>query len=338
MKKYLLPQSGRFYKANLHCHSTVSDGRWSPEEIKKRYMEKGYSIVAYTDHDVFILHNELTDKEFLALNGIEYGFNNGVLPKKLSKNCDIGMIALKHDTVIQPCWHRKKYMTPGCTLNFKPFVRFDESKPDFERIYTPECINRMIKEGVDSGFFVTYNHPTWSNEEYTDYINYNGMHAMEICNYGCVASGNDEHNTRIYEEMLKSGKRLLCTATDDNHNKYGEDDSFGGFTVIKAEKLEYETITNALLRGEYYSSEGPVIDELWYEDGMVHITFEPAKLVFTNKMTRNISKVSAPDGEFITEATFAVEDDDGYFRITVVGADGKRAYTNAYFLDDILEK
>ena len=35
MKKYLLPQNGSFYKANLHCHSTVSDGRWSPEEIKK---------------------------------------------------------------------------------------------------------------------------------------------------------------------------------------------------------------------------------------------------------------------------------------------------------------
>ena len=25
MKIYLLPESGNFYKANLHCHSTVSD-------------------------------------------------------------------------------------------------------------------------------------------------------------------------------------------------------------------------------------------------------------------------------------------------------------------------
>ena len=33
MKKYLLPENGNFYKANLHCHSTFSDGKWTPEEL-----------------------------------------------------------------------------------------------------------------------------------------------------------------------------------------------------------------------------------------------------------------------------------------------------------------
>lgn len=34
MKHFLLPETGHFYKANLHCHSTVSDGSRTPEEIK----------------------------------------------------------------------------------------------------------------------------------------------------------------------------------------------------------------------------------------------------------------------------------------------------------------
>ena len=34
MKKYLLPESGNFYKANLHCHTKVSDGAMTPEEVK----------------------------------------------------------------------------------------------------------------------------------------------------------------------------------------------------------------------------------------------------------------------------------------------------------------
>ena len=38
MRKYLLPESGNFYKANLHCHSIVSDGKLSPAELKKIYM------------------------------------------------------------------------------------------------------------------------------------------------------------------------------------------------------------------------------------------------------------------------------------------------------------
>ena len=52
MKKYLLPESGNFYKANLHCHTTLSDGRLTPEEIKELYKSQGYSIVAYTDHNI----------------------------------------------------------------------------------------------------------------------------------------------------------------------------------------------------------------------------------------------------------------------------------------------
>ena len=35
----------------------------------------GYSVVAYTDHDVFLDQQHLTDENFVALNGTEYYFN-----------------------------------------------------------------------------------------------------------------------------------------------------------------------------------------------------------------------------------------------------------------------
>lgn len=319
MKKYLLPETGFFYKANLHSHSTVSDGAWTPEEIKERYMEKGYSIVAYTDHSRFYSYNHLTDDNFLALNGIEYGVNNmaitGNPERKFRKNCDICMIALEPEGV----------------------SRYDHVNPDFVFRYTPESVNELIEGGRKCNFFVTHNHPTWSGEEYTDYIQYNNMHAMEICNYGCVCSGFDEHNSRIYNDMLKSGKRLYCIATDDNHNKPGQPlDSFGGFTMIKAEKLEYRTVTKALLDGNFYASEGPLIEELYYEDGKVYIKTSPAQEIFITKPGKNVGKVKE-DGKLICEGAFTIEDNDGYFFITVVDETGKKAYTNAYFLDDILK-
>ena len=43
---YLLPKEGTFYKANLHCHTVVSDGDLTPEQVKEAYMGQGYSIVA----------------------------------------------------------------------------------------------------------------------------------------------------------------------------------------------------------------------------------------------------------------------------------------------------
>lgn len=191
----------------------------------------------------------------------------------------------------------------------------------------------MMKNCREKGFFVTYNHPTWSNESYYDYMGYNGMHAMEVCNYSCVDAGFDDHNSKEYDEMLKGGKRIYCIATDDNHN--GRADSFGGFTVIKAEKLEYRAVTDALINGNFYASEGPVINELWFEDGKVHITFNPARKAFITKGVRGAKIATAEDGGFITEAVFDVEEDDIYFRITVETPDGKRAYTNAYFTDEL---
>ena len=40
MKRWLLPEGLPFFKANLHSHSTVSDGKFTPAELKKAYMEK----------------------------------------------------------------------------------------------------------------------------------------------------------------------------------------------------------------------------------------------------------------------------------------------------------
>ena len=41
MKKHLLPYGKRYYKVNLHCHTTISDGKLSPEEVKDLYKAHG---------------------------------------------------------------------------------------------------------------------------------------------------------------------------------------------------------------------------------------------------------------------------------------------------------
>ena len=43
---------GRFFRGNLHTHSTLSDGRLEPEEVCRRYRAEGYDFIALTDHFV----------------------------------------------------------------------------------------------------------------------------------------------------------------------------------------------------------------------------------------------------------------------------------------------
>ena len=111
MRTYLLPKNGAFYKANLHCHTTVSDGHLTQEEVKAAYREKGYSVIAYTDHNVMIPHDDLNDENFLALNGYEVDVSQGGTPK----TCHMCLIALYPDNLTQVCWHREKYLKKNAT-------------------------------------------------------------------------------------------------------------------------------------------------------------------------------------------------------------------------------
>ncbi|MBR5440128.1 MAG: hypothetical protein IKV37_00995 [Prevotella sp.] len=218
-------------------------------------------------------------------------------------------------------------------------VKFDETKPDHERVYSPECINEVIKEGRVNGFFVTYTHPVWSQEDYRDYIAYENLIAMEICNFACVNAGYPDYNPKVYDDILRSGKRIYAIAADDNHNRGDENtryyDSFGGFTVIKAEKLEYRTITKALEEGNFYASQGPEIKALWYEDGKIHIECSDAERIDFHFGIRRASTFKAEEGAFINEADCEVPDYSVYVRATVWDKNGKPADTNAYFVDEL---
>ena len=341
MKKFLLPEGGNFYKANLHCHTTVSDGKLTPEQIKEAYMKHGYSVVAYTDHDVLIPHPELCDENFLALNAFEIEIDQ-IPPEGQGyfKTCHLCFIALDPDNDVMPCYNRTKYMPTVCERH-RPFLKYDESKPDFEREYTPEGVNRAIKEARESGFFVTYNHPRWSHEHYNDYTNYHGMHAMEICNYSSSTLGFQEYNEREYDDMLFNGERVFCISADDNHNldpfDTPECDSFGGFTVIKAESLDYKSITDALVKGDFYASQGPRIHSIWYEDGRIHVTCAGAVSVRLNTGRRKARKATALDGELLEYASFSISPSERFVRITVTDSRGLHANSRAYFTDEIFD-
>lgn len=332
MKKILFGEKKGFYKANLHCHSTVSDGRKTPEELKKMYMERGYSIIAFTDHDVLIEHSDLNDKNFLALNGYEMEISEprGENPLK-SKTCHLCFIALAPDNLTQVCYHREWYIWGNAT-EYRKFVKFDETKPDFIREHTPECINKIIEEGRKNGFFVTYNHPSWSMETLEDYGAYKGMNAMEICNYGCYEVGYTDYNEKEYDEMLRGGQKIFCVSTDDNHN--ARNDSFGGFTVINADGLEYTAITDALVKGNFYASQGPKINRVWYEDGKIGIECSEAVKVVMNTCGR---RTAVEDNAPVTSAVFDIKEFDEYVRLTVTDASGNHANTSAYFVEDLIK-
>ena len=335
MRKYLLPETGNFYKANLHTHSTVSDGMLTPEQVKEQYKARGYSVVAYTDHDVLIPHHELTDESFIALSGFEANFNRVAKPGvtyPTPKTCHVCFVARSPEIVNQPCWN-PAYALTGNAPEYAKDVRYDENEPFFVREHSPESINEMIKKGREQGFFVTYNHPTWSFENYEDYSKYEGVHALEIMNTEALRGGYPAYVPTIYDDMLRCGKKIFAVAADDMHKTAAIG---GGYVMIKAPELTYTAITDALFAGNFYASSGPEIYELYVEDGMVHIKCSEAVAITMNSAARGGGGVFAEEGKALTEACFPFRERQTYLRFSVRDKQGNFADTRAYFIEDFI--
>ena len=128
------------------------------------------------------------------------------------------------------------------------------------------------------GFLVCFNHPVWSLDYEADYLNYEGLDFAEIFNTGCDRAGLYAYDQMI-DVMVKHGKMVGCFAADDNHNGNGFDtpncDSFGGWIMINAEKLTYESVIDALKNHNFYASCGPEIYSITKEGDKITVKTSP---------------------------------------------------------------
>ncbi len=327
---YLIDGRKNSYKANLHCHTNVSDGELSPLAVKESYKEKGYSVVAYTDHEILVPHDDLNDENFIALSGYELIiYADKHLPFNMRRVTHINIISKTPDFVEQPVVNMENITRLEKHLDFSNWKKQDDSGDDFE--YSAENLNKIIKKAKDAGFIVSYNHPTWSKEDESYFTNIDGLYAMEIYNHECQCIGYDAYCPYIYEAMLRSGQRLGCVATDDTHSKSTVG---GGFTMIQADNLEYGEIIAALENGDYYASRGPEIKALWYEDGVFHIECSPAQRIVVSNSGRRSPATSRINSEGVTHAEFPIDEQDLFVRFTVYDKAGNTANTRAYFRDE----
>ncbi len=346
MKKYLLPEKGKFYKANLHGHTTFSDGKKTPAEVKKLYMERGYSVIAYTDHDALWSHyDELREEGFLPLVGYEMSMSDGRDPFQYQVTL--------HANFISPDPHKTDmpFMCKGGIdwLQGKGWITKEQAETlNCDGFYceVPELyaanVNEAVRIANEKGFLTALNHPTWSLYDKAEYLSYEGFWGVEVYNHGCFNITGDTSDERVFEEMLRSGKNIFPLCTDDSHFGRPIDDpnsdAFGGWVMVKAEKLEYKEVFEALKRGDFYSSTGPEIKELYYEDGKIHIECSEARDIIMNCLSRNGERIGARPGESLTSADFNINaETQGYVRFKVIDHSGRIAYTRAFYVSDLIE-
>ena len=334
MKKIYFSKTGNQFKANLHCHTTYSDGVLTPEEVKKIYKEKGYQIVAYTDHNVMYDHSDLNDENFLAMIGSEIDvYKPDGYPKEACYHINFYPRASGQTAI--PCYN-PKHIRHGKLIEELRRTQAHIGGEDFVRTY--ENMPQVINAYAEAGYIAQINHPVWSLQTARDYLPLKNVTLLEIYNHGNFVSGYDEFDTQLWDELLRAGVRWVATSSDDNHNEAPLDshwsDSFGGFTVIQAEKLTQEAVVKALEEGKCYASTGPLFQHIEMEDGKLRVECSPVRKIMVNTGGRKGFAAYPQKGQdTLTSAEFDLSNlvEGVYARITLIDAEGNRAWSQPIF-------
>ena len=296
---------GRFYRGNLHTHSTRSDGVLAPEEVCRRYRAEGYDFLALTDHFIGTYNYPMVDTrdfrtaDFTTIIGAE--LHSGAM-----QNGEL--------------WH---LLAVGLPFDFAPPLA-----PSFSPVAGAESGADLARRARDAGAFVAVAHPQWSGLTLADARTIGAAHAVEIYNHGCWAGCDRADGFAINDLLLSEGRRQTLVATDDAH--FYEPDHFGGWVMVKAEENDPDALLAALKAGLHYASQGPEIRRVEITATTVEVECSAAVSVMVQGQG---SAARAVHGLSMTRASVALERfrKSPWIRVTVVDAAGKRAWSNPYW-------
>ena len=290
---------GRFYKGNLHTHSTASDAVLGPGEVCALYHDAGYDFLALTDHFMSKFGFPVTDTRPFRTN---------------SFTTLIGAEVHAPATSLGETWH---ILSVGLPLDFAP-------TPPGE--HGPALAARCAAAGA----FVAIAHPAWYGLTIEDGESIACAHAVEVYNHQSALENDRGDGWGLLDTMLAKGHRLNACATDDAHFKFN--DYCGGWVMVRSESLEPDALLAALKAGQYYSSTGPELHGISHEGDEIVVQCSPASTVM---LLGRGSAGATVFGDGLTTARLPAGKlrNSPYGRVVVMDSNGKRAWSNPFWFD-----
>ena len=279
-----------FFKGNLHCHSTLSDGCATPEKVIATYREHGYDFLALTDHRRVSPPSHV-DHGMLLLSGIELDYN---LASEVVHIIGVGV---------------SQAVEEGYQKHLDPQHGID-----------------LIRRNGGRAILA---HPAWSLNTMSTLLSLNNVTAAEIYNATSTYPWNCDRadSSAILDVTATHGKLYNVVAADDAHNYDG--DACVGCAIVQAEELSEPAFLAALDAGRFYASCGPRFEQLTLENGYLSVACSPVEWVIFFSNLPYVG-VRALKGHDMTEAGYPVQTRLGerYVRCMLIDAQGRRAWSN----------
>ena len=282
---------GQWYKANLHTHTTMSDGALSPAARVAQYRGAGYHVLALTDHSATNDVRALSNPEMLVVSGIEYHPN---APTRPIAHYHIVGLGVPHGFAVSD----------------------------------PDDPNGCIAEVSAAGGISILAHPYWSGQSLREFIRLEGLSAIEVFNSTCdnCGRGSSEHE---WSHALDNGMFLPCVGVDDAHGaSVGDSDVCLCWTWLKMTEPTPANVIEAVRTGAGYASRGPLIHDFRVVEGRSLIRCSPVREIYFICAPSSGKHRRAAPGESLEFYEAPVVPAEEYIRAVVIDADGRQAWTN----------
>ena len=280
-------------KVGLHTHTTISDGRVTPEEAAAIYKSAGYDTIAITDHWKYHGQDEISGLKIIS--GCEYNVGSQNTIGDVMHIVGIGMES-----------------DPG-------LVRGTASRQD------------VIDAVRASGGMVILAHPAWSLNTPQDALALSGFDGVEIYNSVSDIGQNSRPYSGYFVDLLANmGVAYPIVAADDTHVYNGLDET-KSYIMARTEDDSVEQILAAIRRGDFYASQGPELHVRREGDRIiadctacVTINFLTNAAWVPDRMTR---------GQDLTHAEYPVKEWEKWVRVEVCDDQGRYAWSNVIMLN-----
>jgi hypothetical protein len=305
----LSDEAGYFWlKGNLHCHTTRSDGRVSPQERVDGYAKQGYDFLAITDHcKITPIDSVRCPEGLILIQGVELHPDN-------------------------PFGGQRHH-----------FLALNVSKDIDSTAMPPQHVIDAVNE---QGGSIWLAHPYWSAVNIIrDILPLRGLAGIEVFNTACRGMARGESNVHWDDWIMMGGKLVPAIANDDAHSNPDEDrvDTYQAWTCVRVKERTAEAILDAITKGASYCSTGPKIHDIHLSPSPLgkkgqrvvraHIKCSPCMRAYSLFDVYGIEYHN--NGVLFEEAFFDLRAEARYVRFEVLAPDGSKAWSNPYDLTDL---
>jgi hypothetical protein len=298
-------RAGRWFKGNTHTHTVNSDGDSTPDDVVRWYREHGYHFLVLTDHNYMTgiaglnaVHG--APDKFIVIPGEEVTMQVAAKPVHVNGVAIATFVAPPSaDTVVEAL---QRSVDGIRRMGGVPHV----NHPNFGWAVT---VDELAKVERLSLFEIYNGHPQVNN------AGGGGLPGLE----------------EMWDRLLTGGRLLYGVAVDDAHHfkRPGDPTASGpgrGWVYVRAAALEPRMISEALDRGDFYSSTGVELAEYVVDASRISLKVRATawsryRVQFIGSGGRILADV--PD----SSATYTFTGDEGYVRGRVLESNGQTAWT-----------